>query len=173
MIVSKLQAERVELLGGVVVCLLERLVALVASLQGDLLVFGAGRGGSGVAFQGQMHALGGQQFGHEAHALLVALEFAERLVVRLVQHVVHLFLEQRERERAHALAAPLTRGGSRSVARGGEARALTSSLFLAASKIDSDTRAMPFHLYAANAGSIVIGTRKVDISIRCIFLNYF
>jgi hypothetical protein len=114
---SKLQAERVELLGGVVVCLLERLVALVASLEGDLLVFGAGRGGSGVAFRGQMHALGGQQFGHEAHALLVALEFAERLVVRLVQHVVHLFLEQRERERAHALAAlsaaaPLTRGGS-------------------------------------------------------------
>jgi len=133
LILSKLQAERVKLLGGVVVGLLERLVALVASLQGDLLVFGAGRGGSGVAFRGQMHALGGQQFGHEAHALLVALEFAERLVVRLVQHVVHLFLEQRERERAHALlaalpaaAAPLTRGVSRSVARGGEARALTA-----------------------------------------------
>lgn len=102
LIIGDLQTEGVELLGGVVILLLERLVALVASFQSDFGVFGTG--GGIFVFRGKLHALGGQQFGHKAHALLVALQFAERLVVGLVQHVVHLFLEQRERERAHPIS---------------------------------------------------------------------
>lgn len=143
MIVSKLQAERVQLLSSVVVSFLERLVALVATLQRGLCVFG-GAGGGGIGL-GQLDALGGEHFRQETHPLLVVLEFAEGLEVGLVQLIVHLLLEQRERERTHAGYA-LARGGAAGRTNGQAEAARTRSTIFGRDKNSVYRRAVSLRL---------------------------
>lgn len=168
MIVSKLQAERVQLLSSVVVSFLEGLVALVATLQRGLCVFGGAGGGGGIGL-GQLDALGGEQFRHEAHPLLVVLEFAEGLEVCLIQLIVHLLLEQRERERTHAGYA-LARCGAEGRTNGQAEAARTRSTIFGRDKNSVYRRAVSLRLstYAysltVHCGSIVTVTlcRKVQ-----------